>query len=328
MLLGLRGVSASSSLFCVYALSSLFPNVALADQSDSISGGEWWDLSHKNASQAVSEWSNGLDAFFSGEHSTSPSQSFISVQMGGVFSGNGGASPFLGVHMGIRLPNTKNRLRLVIDSDASELTENNEIQESSSSSFQQEAVGETFSAAIRYVKDEWNANFDAGILVDFPLDPFVRMKFTQDYRYSSWSLSLRESVFSYYSQGFGASFSSEATTPLNDDLVFGLSFGSTWLNREEEYYYRENLFFNYSINEKSKVRYQFSLLQSGDPAPKLDTYLYLVNYKKILYSNWLIGQVTPQITHEADNDFAPEFSFTLSLEVLLGEDYLGSGNAY
>ncbi|MFT2111800.1 hypothetical protein [Marinomonas sp. 2405UD68-3] len=329
MLLGFKGYADSSrSLLSACVLSLFCPNVSFADDITYTEEDEWWALSHKNASQTVSEWSNGLDAFFSGESSTLPSQSFVSVQLGGVFSDTGNASPFLGLHMGIRLPNTKNRLRLVIDSDANELTENNKVQEASSSSFQEEAVSETFSAAIRYVKEEWNANFDAGILIDFPLDPFVKVRFTQDYQASDWSFLFRESVFSYYSQGFGASFSLEATTSLSDGVIFGVSVGSTWLNRDEEYYYRENLFLNHAIDEKSKVRYQFSVLQSGDPAPKLDTYLYLVNYKKILYGNWLIGQVTPQITHELDNDFDAEFSFTLSLEILLGEDYLGSSNRH
>ncbi|WP_191601441.1 hypothetical protein [Marinomonas algicola] len=317
-----------SALTCVslYVLA-LFAFISMPAWSADVEGVnelEWWAVSHKNASQTVSKWSNGLDAFFSGESSTLPNQSFVSLEMGGVFTDTGNSSPFLGLHMGVRLPNTKDRLRLVIDSDANELTENNKIQEATSSTFEKEALGETFSAAIRYVKTEWNANFDAGILVDFPLDPFVRVRFTQDRRYSSWSIRLRESIFSYYSQGFGISFTSEATTPLTNNLVFGTSFGSTWLNREETYYYRENVFLNHSINDHNKIRYQFSVLQSGDPAPDLDTYLYSINYKRVLYRNWLIGQVTPQMTHESDNDFDPEFSLTLSLEILLGEDYLSS----
>lgn len=306
----------------------LFSASAFSAEKGEADGLDWWALSHQNASQTVSKWSNGLDAFFSGESSSLPNQSFVSLEMGAVFTDTGNSSPFLGLHMGIRLPNTKDRLRLVIDSDANELTENNKIQETTSSTFEKAAVGETFSAAIRYVKKEWNANFDAGILVDFPLDPFVRVRFTQDHFYSSWSIRMRESIFSYYSQGFGASFNSELTRPLTNNLVFGLSAGSTWLNREETYYYRENIFINHSIDERNKIRYQFSVLQSGDPTPNLDTYLYFINYQKVLYGNWLIGQVTPQITHELDNDFDPEFTLTLSLEILLGEDYLGSKSRY
>lgn len=325
MVCGARTFLASiRASLCVLALSSVSSVFALSAEIEDTNELEWWALSHKNASQTVSKWSNGLDAFFSGESSTLPNQSFVSLEMGGVFTDTGNSSPFLGLHMGIRLPNTKDRLRLVIDSDANELTENNKIQEATSPTFEKEALGETFSAAIRYVKKEWNANFDAGILVDFPLDPFIRVRFTQDQRYSAWSVRLRESIFSYYSQGFGVSFTTEATTPLNRDLVFGASFGSTWLNREETYYYRENIFLNHSIDDHNKIRYQFSVLQSGDPTPDLDTYLYSINYKRVLYRNWLIGQITPQITYESDNDFAPEFSLTLSLEILLGEDYLSS----
>ena len=291
---------------------------------------QWWLSTHQGVSATVGNWSNGLDAFFSGQTAASQSinQSFVSLTLGGVVSQTGNAAPFVGFRTGIRLPSTNDRLKLVIASDADKLTTDNKVQESTADSVDQAAAGKTFSAAIRYVKQEWNANLDAGVLIDFPLNPFVRARLHQGQTVGDWQFTQRETVFSYYTQGTGAKLALNATKPLNMNYSLGFNAGVTWLKQEQTYYYREDAYITHAIDDKRKLHYQFSVLQSGNPSAHLDSYLYFVQYKKLLYDNWLIGQITPQITHSEVNDFDPSVSLTLSLEVLLGEEYIGQARTH
>ena len=50
------------------------------------------------------------------------------------------------------------------------------------------------------------------------------------------------------------------------------------------------------LNEKNRLGYQLSFLQSGENAIASDSFLYNVQYERLIYKDWLIGQVKPQMT--------------------------------
>ncbi|TDO97602.1 hypothetical protein [Marinomonas balearica] len=281
----------------------------------------FWLSTHESVSQTIGQWSNGLDAFFSGHENRAQNQSYVSLRFGPII-GEESSTGFFDFQTRLRLPNTKDRLKLVIESDADTLTQANQTGESSqNSSVTDSAVDTQISAAIRYVKREWNADIDAGVLVDFPLDPFVRMRFRQSGQIGRFDWSQNQSVFSYYSKGEGASYRFGISTPFIGSTRTGFDLGASWL-RKDTTYFRQDMYVNQSLNETAKMRYQLSFLQSGDQSPSLDSYLYFVEYQTLLYENWLIGRVKPQITHSESDDFNASASLTLSLEVLLGEEYL------
>lgn len=316
-------------IFCAVFLTAPIvfaeENVDLEQSSDE---GFWWLSTHAQMSQTVNNWSNGLDTFLSGEKSIGASnQSFVSLQLGTVITESGTVSPFFGFLTRIRLPNTKDRLRLIIESDADQVTANNQTQESTSNNIEKETLNESFSAAIRFVKQEWNANIDAGVLIDFPLDPFAKIRFAQRDRFSEWRFEQTEQIFSYYSQGFGANYAMNLERSLDDRFSMGMNANASWLKRDDELFYREDFYLNQSLVNRRSLRYQFSVLQSGNPDPHLDSFLYFIRYQQPLYKNWLIGKVTPQFTHTNEANFAGVFSISLAIEMLFGEEYLSSSQA-
>ena len=314
---------------CLFVACSLAPSFAFAEDElpnmeytgDVSSDAYWWKDTHQNVSQTIGQWSNGLDAFFSGHESRAQNQSYVSIRFGPVI-GEDSTSGFFDFQSRLRLPNTKDRLRLVIESDADTLTQTNQTGESSQGdSISESALDTQLSAAVRYVKREWNADIDAGVLFDFPLDPFARIRFRQKGQLGALAWQQNQTIFSYYSKGEGATYKFGVIHPFIYDTQIGSNLGVSWL-RTDTTYFREDIFVNQSLNEKSKLRYQVSFLQSGGKDPELDSYLYFIEYQQLLYKNWLIGRVKPQITHSDDDDFNASASLTLSLEVLLGEEYL------
>lgn len=315
----LKGFSIRSNT-CVLLL--LWTGSCLAaEESEELSDTPWWSVTQNQASRYVSRWANGLDAFFSGESQGRINQSFVSVRSG-VVLGKDQASPFFDLQTGIKLPNTADRLRLVIESDGDQLTTDNQQQQPASQDLNEVAANTSLAAALRVVKEEWNADLDVGVLVDFPLDPYVRTRFAQDEQLGGWRFSQRESVFSYYSKGFGIQLGAGAAHSISEFHEFGINLSGTWLKQGDDYFFRQDVFVNSSLSDRLKLRTQFSVLESEYPDPQVDSYLYLVRVERLLYQNWLIGQMTPQVTHSDENDFNPSFSLTLSLQALLGEEYL------
>ena len=309
----------TASLWGLMLSSPLYAADVLPEDGDSK---DWWLSTHETMSYKVGEWSNGLDAFFSGQRHENDEKSFVSLRFGTILESEDGVSGFFNLDARLHLPNTENRLDLIIESDADELTQDNRLMDNEpGQNILQSAQNTRFATMLRYVKDEWKANIDLGLLVRMPMDPFVRIKFDQDYQLGKWLIEQNEALFSYYSLGYGGRYSIAARRPFSDRFEFGAEFGTTYLELDSETYWRQNLYLNHALSDRSKLRYQVSYLQEGSK-PKAESFLYYVEYQQVLYSNWLIGQLKPQVTYERENDYQSEVSLTASLEVLLGPGFL------
>ncbi|WP_219704299.1 hypothetical protein [Marinomonas lutimaris] len=282
----------------------------------------WWLSSHETVSKTIGNWSTNIDSFLSGTPSSEPSDSYAEIRFGSVLS-KSDQSGFFEFRTRLKLPNTQDRLRLVVESEPDSLAPESLRGESSQEgNVVDSALKTNISAAIRYIKDDIGLDVDAGIKVDFPLDPFLRLRVKQGEQNERWSWWQNQEAFAYYSRGIGARYSVGLGYATSPTLNIGTDFGVTWLDRYGLFYVRENFSIQHRLDEKNRLRYQLSFLQSGEHSIEPDSFLYNVQYERLLYKDWLIGQIRPQFTHEADDDYEGKFSLTLSLAILLGPKYL------
>ena len=327
-----KGYIMAMSFFALYSFGAFADgsldkeekNAAKASDNIDVESNElaWWQTTHQTVSETIGSWSNNMDSFLSGQQSVSASDSQVEIRFGPVFAEES-TSGFFDLHAQLELPNTQKRLRLVIESNGDSIAPENVRNESSEQkNVIDSALQSSLSAAVRYIKADLGADFDIGILVDFPLNPFVRLRFTQGDNKERWRWWQKQEAFAYYSKGIGARYGLGTDYRLTSTLNYGADFSVVWLDQESLFYVRENFFLRHSIDKKNRLSYQLSFLQSGKQKIESDTVLYNLQYERFLYKDWLIGQVKPQFTHEAEEDYDGSFSLTLSLAVLLGPKYL------
>jgi len=296
-------------------------------QSDSSAEDEikdlpWWQTTHSTVSRTIGSWSNNMDAFLSGRPSLSSSESQVQIRFGPIVEEDP-TTGFFDLHAQWELPNTKDRLHLVIESNGDSLTPENVRNEASEqSNVLSSALESSLSTAVRFVRSDLGADFDAGILVSFPLDPFVRLRFTQGTNNAQFRWWQKQEAFAYYSQGVGARYVLGVDYRQTASVNYGTDFSLVWLGVDDLFYARENLFLHHVINDRNRLSYQLSFLQSGERQLSSDSFLYNLQYERFLYKDWLIGQIKPQFTHEEEDDYEGVFSLTLSLAILLGPEYL------
>jgi len=329
-----------SSQYVIFYFNVLFSSIACASDginnmvlpssegSQEVDGIElpWWQDTHQVMSRTIGSWSNNMDSFLSGKPNLGASESQLQIRLGSIFNediNKENTTGFFELDAQLKLPNTQDRLRLVIESDGESLTPEAVRNESSedgnviSSAFQS-----SFSTAVRFVKADLGADFDLGVLVDFPFNPFARLRFKQGKEYSQWQWWQKQEAFAYYSEGIGFRYGLGVGHKITKKINYGADFSAVWLDQEGLFYTRENFFLHHVINDKNQLSYQLSFLQSGDSSIEADTVLYNVQYERFIYQDWLIGQIKPQFTHESENDFEGEFSLILSMAILLGPEYL------
>lgn len=282
----------------------------------------WWQTTHTSFSRTIGRWSNSTDAFLSGYDSDGQSDSFVHMRFGPVFK-EGDSTGFFDFKARMKLPNTEKRLRVELSSNADSLAPESERGEASEQdSVLTSALQTSFSAAIQFVRDDLGSDFDMGVLVDFPLDPFMRLRFNQGYSHEGWSWYQKQEAFAYYSKGVGARYGIGATIYPSEQYHYGADFSVVWLDQEGEFFGRENLFAYQVLDDKNNLSYQLSFLQSGEHSLESDSVLYFVQYERRFYRDWLSAQIKPQVTHEAEEDYKGAWSLTLSMVILLGPQYL------
>lgn len=296
------------------------------EQGDIAIDGSWWLTSHEDVSKTIGSWATNIDSFLSGEASVLSSaptpNSYINVRFGSVL-GEGDRASFFDFSTQLQLPNTQDRLRLVVESEASSLAPESLQGES----LQQEGVVDSalqssITAAVRYIKEDLGLNVDAGVKIDFPLDPFLRLRFKQESEQEQWRWRQSQEVFSYYSKGVGARYGVGLGYTPRPAVNYSTDFSITWLDKEGLFYGRENFVIQHRLDDKNRLAYQLSFLQSGEHSLEPDSFLYHIQYERQLHKKWLIGQVRPQYTHDIEDDYAGRFSITLSLAMLLGPEYI------
>lgn len=303
-------------------LSSFGHADEVLESSDEKQDLAWWQSTHSSISRTIGRWSNSTDAFLSGKDGDGQSDSFVRMRFGPIFEEDD-SSGFFDFSARMKLPNTEKRLRVVIESNGDSITPENERGESSQqSSVVESALKTSFSAAVNFVREDLGADFDAGVLVDFPLDPFMRLRFNQGHDHGGWSWYQKQEAFAYYSKGVGARYGVGVSFYPQERFHYGTDFSVVWLDQEGEFYGRENLFAYHAIDDKNNMSYQLSFLQSGEHSLESDSFLYNIQYERRLYRDWLSGQLKPQFTHEAEDDYQGKFSFTMALVILLGPQYL------
>jgi len=313
--------------FSAEKVSDIDGQVEMSEQIDSteeIDSVEpsWWLSSHETVSKTIGSWSTNIDSFLSGEVSDRHSDSNVQIRFGSVF-GESENSSFFDFRTQLKLPNTQDRLSLVVESESDSLAPESLRGESSQdSSVVGSALKSSVSAAVRYMRQDIGLDVDAGVRVDFPLDPFLRLRFKQGEVIGNWDWWQKQEIFAYYSKGIGARYGLGSGYAVSPTLNFGADTSMTWLDKEGLFYVRENFFIQHLLNEKNRIAYQLSFLQSGEHAIEADSFLYSIQYEHLLYKDWLIGQIKPQFTHEAEENYEGVFSLTLSLAILLGPEYL------
>ncbi|MGR0278945.1 hypothetical protein ACUM5Y_07835 [Marinomonas dokdonensis] len=323
-------LNGKEALYPVLYGIGLFFSMDVLAQSDSASDAvedesvmSWWQTGHHKASTQIAAWSQGIDEYLSGQEQNLPGDSYVRLRMGPIINDRDEYSGFFDFSARLKLPNTQDRLRLVIESDGDTISQDNVRGESTENiGVLDSALDSNVSAVVRYIKEEWRADFDAGIKIDFPLNPFVRFRLFQGEHYGDWEWRQKQEAFAYYDEGIGARYEAGVTYFTTPQVLLGANFGTTWLESKSTLYVREDLYLHHQLDERNRLDYQLSFLQEGKSKVSSDSVLYFLEYHHKLYKNWLIGRVKPQMTYEADEDYRAVLSLTLSMEILLGQKYL------
>jgi hypothetical protein len=319
---------AAARLCRLLCLLLAFVPSAFAEEADEEEDLPWWDYaatqSHSFLSQRLETTTRRLDEFFGGERAQEESGASRLTLGAGVELNEGMDLRFVSrFRIHVNLPATRQRFKLLIESDVDEDLEDNGVDVVSA--LKTQAERENYNTALRLVFAAiggWHASTDAGIRLNIPPDPFVRLRVRRSFEISTWLLRITERVFWFNSRGFGATTNVEFDRPFSDDELFRLASEATWLLDEDGFALAQSATFFHHLRGGHGLVYQASL--AGETSPRIQTVDYEISmrYRKSLFWDWFFLEIAPAVHWPREDHFKPVSAILFRVEAIFGGDYL------
>jgi hypothetical protein len=290
------------------------------------------DEPHDFLSRRVEEYSRRLDNFFGDPNRSYDSTgSTLQIRSHTTFFEGGLRQGRTELRANVSLPNTEDRLKLVVQRGleaATETAAERDIRNSTGSN-QVAAPGAAQdndyytglkAEAAKLLGVTLSA--EAGLKFGRPIDPYVRLRVFRDFTLSQWVVRFSETPLWKRSEGSSAASEVDSHLTLNEAWHVRITSKATW--RETTTYFDlaqiESLF--WTPDKLTAYTLELGAFAPSESSLKQSVYALTLRARRQIYRDWLYFEVTPQILYQQANGYRADRSLTLQLEMLFGDRYL------
>lgn len=169
---------------------------------------------------------------------------------------------------------------------------------------------------------EWKTDLDAGIRWGIPPNPFVRARARRYAYLSDWEMRATQSLYYYTLDGWGETTDLRMDYPLNTEKLFRVSASAEYLLDNDYFDFSYSLSLYHELRDNAVLAY--SAGATGDSQQEATFYQYFagLRYRRLIYSNWIYGEVTPQFEWRRDEGYRTVPVIMFRLEAVVSDELL------
>ena len=329
------------SLFCLLVLpvSQLFaadepaPTAATAPAADNTEpelhfpGVGGLTVFHNYFSHNVENLSRRIDSFFGTTRAYEESSGTYLLLRGSVIYGRGGAVDYDGqVRAHFDLPNLSDRLNLLIESEEPDQVSTDGLT-TGNSTLSRTINNQDLAASLQYILRStglWDVRLQPGIKLKWVPDPFIRARFRWLHPLSTTWLNRVTFIPGWYSsRGWEGRLRYDLERGTGGESLFRSSTELVWLVDEpQNLVWTEGLLYAHPWGHRALLAYDLGVSGETDPKFQDTGYYASIRYRRDIHLGWIFLEVKPQLEFLRDDDFKPNPSIALTLEMLFGGRYL------
>jgi len=279
------------------------------------------DSSRDYLSTKVVSYSKRLDEFFGNErYFQENNNSVVQIDLTEKLETAGNRTFGFEGQAKLDLPAASKRFQFVLESNPEQRTAG-EVKKDQPVATQTVAAPSSVAASLRYVKTEeslWHFSSEAGIKLQFPLDPFVRARGSYSVPLGMWQLKMAETVFWFNTIGSGETTQIDFERVLSTPVLFRATSTATCLVLPQSCDLRQDFSIFHTLNERTALVYQASVLGTNNPKLAETAYVLLMRYRYKLHKEWMFFEVTPQLNFPRTDEFNLNALLLFRLEMLFG----------
>jgi hypothetical protein len=280
----------------------------------------------------VEEYARRLDDFFSEPNRAYDStRSTLQIRGHITLVDRGPEERKIDVRAHVSLPNTEDRLRVIVQRGLEAATQTAAERDARSAAEAAQVPApavppdDSYYLGLKaFVTETLGATLSAesGVKLGRPLDPYVRLRAFRDFVLSQWVIRVSETPLWKRTEDFSAASEVAALRPLSEEWQLRLTSKATWRSTTTYFDLAQIVSFYYAPDKRTAYTFDLGAFAPSDPDVPLSAYSISLRARRQIYRDWLYLEITPQILYREVSGFRPENSIMLQLETLFGDRYL------
>lgn len=274
------------------------------------------DTPHNLISTGVEALARNIDEFFSDDKVFyETSGTYLRLRADTIINERGERTYQGDLKLKLRLPHTKKKLKLTLESDPNERPD--EIISPGENTPIAAVEEKDYFAGIertRGKKDDWQFNQSIGIRVSSPIALYVKFRAKRKYEFDKWSLHLHETPYWFDSFGWGFDSYLELNKKITDDDLFRASTFARWTNEVDYFDLSQTFSMFHTLSKRRAISYFVGVYGKSEPTVYATHYLLGLTYRQNLHKDYLFFEIIPQIKYDKLNDFHAEQTITFRVE--------------
>lgn len=218
-----------------------------------------------------------------------------------------------GLSVKLVLPNTNERLNLLLESEDEDARESNPV----------ESVENTnYSAALRFIineTDRWKTNLDTGVRWRIPPVAFVRFRARRFSYFSEWEMKTTQTLSYFSDEGWSALTRVQGNYPINIKKQFRLSAQADYLLNDDYFKLSYGAGLYHRLSTKAALGFVAGAAGNTQNGATFDAYNAGVRYRRQVWKNYVFAEVSPELIWTSDYDYESTPVITFRLETVFNE---------
>jgi hypothetical protein len=278
---------------------------------------------HDGVSRWVDAQSRNLDGFFGNDETrlSVNNKSYLRLGSDVEWVESEGFNIDPSIRFKLDLPTTKERLRLIIESEPEE----------SRGTLSEQGTGRLRDAATNSdstviglsrlsEKDKtrhWDTRVGAGVKFRLPLDPYMRLSSERLWSLGDgpWQLESYNRLSWFNSDGYSARSRWDIGRPLDDTRHMRFLTNIQWQEDVDTLELSQSAEINQILSRRSAMRYAAVVVGNSASRPRINDYYLLTQYRRNLHKDILFADVIPELHFPRETRFEPRWALSLRLEM-------------
>ncbi len=278
---------------------------------------------HETVSRWVDNTARGIDGFFGSEdHLFTRNRSYLRLSQEFEWLEGQDMDTETRLRFRLDLPTTKDRLRLIIESDPEETQGTLTEQQASRIRPDQRDSGNSIIGLAQGGGEAdrtlgWETNASAGVRFRFPLDPYARLTAERLWNIGEgpWQLESFNRASWFNSDGYSVRTRWDVGRPMDENRHLRFITNVQWRERYDNLEFAESAEIYHILGRRSAVRYAAIAAGGSLSSPRINDYILLTQYRRDLHRDILFLDAVPELRFSRETNFDPRWAFTLRLEI-------------
>ena len=283
---------------------------------------DFLDWSRELVFEYVESLNDGVDSFFMGdflddeliedESSGSNGRIFLITRR---VEGEG-VDYQTGVSLKLVLPRTRDRLKLLVETDENE-------DEQKEGDLIGTTSNVTYSTAIRVeLRDgrRWKTSWDNGVRWEGEPVYFSRVRARRTDYFGEWRSRFLQSLYWRTDDGWGAKLNTSLLRPIDFTRHFSTGFNADYLLDNDFAEMEANVAIFDELSHKSAMLYRIAVLGDTEQISKINNHVFTISYRRKIYKNFVFAEITPELAWPRESNYETTPALNFRLEMIFGPD--------